>query len=154
MKPKTQAILLKIIGIILTVYFFDVYARERWAANKARALATKAGKPLLNVGSGTASSSLTGAKLRGDINCDLAAQETASCGPETICHCDVQDLSQFKDKQFGAVLIANVMQYVPDKARARAELERIAEHVVITDNWIPWMQLGPGPKFRNTIKPN
>jgi ubiquinone/menaquinone biosynthesis C-methylase UbiE len=137
------------LGFIALVYFFDVYLRERWAAHQARKLANQTGKPLLNVGSGTAGSSLTGAKLRGDINCDLAASDN-SCGTDRVCHCDVQDLSQFGDKQFGAVLVANVLQYVPNKEMAQQELERVADHVVTVDNWLPWMQLGPGPKFRFT----
>lgn len=133
---------------ILVVYYFDVYLRESLAANRARTRAEELGKPLLNVGSGTAKSSMTGAKLRGDVNCDLASPRSNSCGSQTVCHCDVQNLSQFKDKQFGVALVANVMQYVPDKNRALSELNRIADEVIITDNWIPWMQLGPGPKFR------
>jgi hypothetical protein len=31
-----------------------------------------------------------------------------------------------------------------------AELHRVADEVIIVDNLIPWMQLGPGPKFRFT----
>jgi ubiquinone/menaquinone biosynthesis C-methylase UbiE len=140
----------KVIVCISAVYFVDVYLREYFVSSKARRIADDLGKPLLNVGSGTRKSSMTGAKLRGDINCDLAAPDTASCGRTTICYCDVQDLSQFKDKQFGVALIANVMQYVPDKEKAMTELRRVADQVIITDNRIPWMQMGPGPKFRFT----
>ena len=135
---------------ILVVYFLDVYLRERLASSRARKIAQRLGKPLLNVGSGTRGSSVTGAKLRGDVNCDLAAPAGNPCGKNSVCHCDVQDLSQFKDKQFGVVLIANVIQYVPDKEKAMSELHRVADEVVIVDNFIPWMQLGPGPKFRFT----
>ena len=135
---------------ILVVYFLDVYLRERLASSRARKIAQRLGKPLLNVGSGTRGSSVTGAKLRGDVNCDLAAPAGNPWGKNSVCHCDVQDLSQFKDKQFGVVLIANVIQYVPDKEKAMSELHRVADEVVIVDNFIPWMQLGPGPKFRFT----
>jgi len=140
----------KIVFAIAVIYFLDVYLREHLAATKARKRALHLGKPLLNVGSGTSVSSMTGAKLRGDINCDLAAPADRSCGPTTVCHCDVQNLSQFEDKQFGVALIANVMQYVPNKEKAMAELRRVADEVVVVDNQIPWMQLGPGPKFRFT----
>jgi ubiquinone/menaquinone biosynthesis C-methylase UbiE len=140
----------KAILAILVIYFLDVWLRERLAASKARKIAAQLGKPFLNVGSGTPRSSMTGGKLRGDINCDLAAANTISCSKTTICHCDVQDLSRFKDKQFGVALIANVMQYVPNKEKAMAELHRVADEVIIVDNLIPWMQLGPGPKFRFT----
>ena len=139
----------KIIISILIAYVLDVTLREYLAASKAKRIAKKLGKPLLNVGSGTKGSSLTGAKLRGDVNCDLAVPVGVRCGEGAICHCDVQNL-QFKDKQFGVVLIANVMQYVPDKKKAMAELHRVADEVIIVDNWIPWMQLGPGPKFKFT----
>jgi len=137
----------KAIVAIPIIYMLDVYLRERLAASKARKIANKLGKPLLNVGSGTRISSITGAKLRGDINCDLAAPVDVSCERNTICHCDVQDLSQFKDKQFGVALLANVMQYVPDKEKAMIELQRVADEVIVADNIFPWMQLGPGPKF-------
>lgn len=136
-----------LIGISIA-YFLDVFLREQQGARKAKKIADKLGKPLLNVGSGTKKSSMTGAKLRGDINCDLAAPILAPCGKTTVCYCDVQNLSRFKNKQFGVALVANVMQYVPDKEKAMMELQRVADEVVIVDNLLPWMQLGPGPKFR------
>jgi ubiquinone/menaquinone biosynthesis C-methylase UbiE len=142
----------KILAFILAVYFFDVYVRERLAARRARQLANKLNKPLLNVGSGTNHSSFTGAKLRGDVNCDLAASQETACGPQTVCHCDVQDLSRFKDKEFGAILVANVLQYVSDKEKAMQEFHRVADKVIIADNFFPWMQLGPGNKFRFQAK--
>ena len=42
----------KAIVAIPIIYLLDVYLRERLAASKARKIAKKLGKPLLNVGSG------------------------------------------------------------------------------------------------------
>ena len=134
-------------GSIITAYLGDVTLREHLAARRARGIADRLGKPMLNVGSGYAGSSATGAKLRGDVNCDLAAPRGAPCGPKAVCYCNVQDLSRFRDKEFGSVLAANVLRYVPDRARAERELHRVADEVIITSNLIPWPQLGPGPRF-------
>ena len=144
-------------GLILLVgvaYICDVTIRERFAAAEARAIAKESGKQnttastpsrmMLNVGSGSGISSATGPKLRGDVNCDLAAPRNVACGPRTVCYCDAADLSRFGDKQFGVALAANVLSYVPDRARAMAELQRVADVVVISDNALPWPQIGAG----------
>lgn len=137
---------------LLGAYGLDVTLRERLAARHARRIARRLGKPILNVGSGTSTSSATGAKLRGDVNCDAAAPHGASCGIDRVCFCDAQDLSQFGDKTFGVALAANVLRYVPDRARAVAELARVADVVIVTENTLPWPQLGPGKRIGNRSK--
>lgn len=139
--------LFSLISVIIAFYIFDVVIRERIATNKARKRATELGKSLLNVGSGTKGSSFTGPKLRGDINCDLAAPKDATCGAATVCYCNAEDLSRFKDKQFGVALIVNVLGYVPNKKKALAEMHRVADEVFISNNILPWPQIGPGPTF-------
>ena len=136
-----------LVGVIIAAYFLDVTVREWMAASKARDRATALGKPLLNIGSGTKKSSLTGPKLRGDVNCDLAASKEVSCGVTTVCHCNAEDLSRFEDKQFGVALIVNVLRYVPNKNKALAEMHRVADEVFISNNILPWPQIGPGPMF-------
>jgi len=130
-------------------YALDVWARDRVVAVRARAAADRRGKPLLNVGSGyvgsASRSSLTGAKLWGDVNCDASAPRDAPCDRSTVCHCDVRDLSRFRDREFGAALASNMLRYVPDRARAEAELRRVADEVFLSDNLLPWPQWGSGP---------
>jgi len=135
------------LGGISLAYILDVFVREKLASRQARNLANNLGKPLLNVGSGTDYSSFTGAKLTGNINCDIAAPRNAACAPGQVCFCDVQDLRQFKNKQFGVALAVNILRYVPDKQKAIQELNRVADHVIISNNFLPWPQLGPGPVF-------
>ena len=138
----------KILATVSAAYILDVTLREILVSRKAQKLAKKLGKPLLNVGSGTDSSSATGAKLRGDINCDIAAPKNSECGPSTVCYCNVEDLqSEFADKQFSVALAINILPYVPNREKAVEELHRVADHVIISDNILPWPQLGPGPKF-------
>jgi len=132
---------------VLCLYFLDVTVRENRIATRAAKLAKLLGKPIINVGSGTFKSSATGPKLRGDVNCDIAAPKDAPCGPGSVCHCDAQDLSRFTDKQFGVALAINVLKYVPNREKAIKELERVADEVITSDNFFPWPQLGPGPKF-------
>jgi hypothetical protein len=132
-----------IIGVCVA-YLCDVTLREWYVAKKARALADQMGRPMLNVGSGSGMSSATGPKLRGDINCDLAASRSTPCGPETVCFCDASDLSMFSDRQFGVALAANVLRYVPDRQRALDEIHRVADVVIFTDNLLPWPQIGAG----------
>ena len=144
---KASTTLFGLLGAIMALYFLDVTVREWIVSNRARNRATELGKPLLNIGSGTNRSSATGAKLRGDVNCDLDASKEASCGPKTVCHCNAEDLSQFRDKQFGVALIVNVLGYVPDKKKALAEAHRVADEVIVSSNILPWAQWGPGPKF-------
>ena len=133
--------------VVLSLYFLDVTLREMLVAAKAQKKVKLSGKPMLNVGSGTFKSSATGPKLRGDVNCDIAAPKDSLCSPGKVCYCDAQDLSRFGDKQFGVALAINVLKYVPNKKLAMKELHRVADEVITSNNVLPWPQLGPGPIF-------
>jgi len=78
--------IVSILVFIAVVYFFDVTVREWMAASKARKRATALNKPLLNIGAGTTGSCLTGPKLRGDVNCDLAAPRHIAHGPHEVSY--------------------------------------------------------------------
>jgi ubiquinone/menaquinone biosynthesis C-methylase UbiE len=134
---------IRLLGGLCVAYLCDVTIRESVVASKAQRLAKQMGRPLLNVGSGTATSSATGAKLRGQVNCDLAAKGNM-CGPRQVCFCNIERLP-FRDKQFGVALALNVMPYVPNKRRALAELHRVADVVIVSSNVLPWPQIGAGP---------
>jgi ubiquinone/menaquinone biosynthesis C-methylase UbiE len=144
--------IVKICCVVGLAYVFDVTVPEQLAARRAKKANRLSKKPMLNVGSGTDSSSFTGAKYRGDVNCDLAAPKNAPCGRKSVCHCDIQRLP-FKDKEFGVALAANVLQYAPDQHQALRELDRVADTVIITDAIIPWVQLGPGHSIRRNVIP-
>ena len=134
-----------------TAYVFDVYLRDRAAGKQARALADTAQKPMIVVGAGTETASLTGAKLygkglRGSVHCDAAASREAPCGDGSVCYCDAQDLSKFRNKQFSVALASNFLRYVPDRAKAERELSRIADKVIVSDHYFRWIQIGAGSK--------
>jgi SAM-dependent methyltransferase len=143
----------KALCLLGVVYLFDVTFPEYVAGFRAKRISRKTKKPILNVGSGTKTSSFTGPKYRGHINCDIAAPKHAACDFNTVCHCDAQDLSKFRDKEFCVALAANVLQYVPNQQKALDELHRVADHVITTDNLLPWPQLGPGHRIRKHILP-
>lgn len=139
------------LGAVGTAYVFDVYLRDRVAGNRAQLLATQSGKPMIVVGAGTDTASFTGPKLYGrnipgSVHCDAAAPREAPCGQDTVCYCDAQDLSRFKNKQFSVALASNFLRYVPDRARAESELHRIADNVIISDHFFRWIQIGAGSK--------
>jgi hypothetical protein len=133
------------------VYTADVYLRDRSAGMRARKIALAAGKPLIVVGSGTDTSSATGAKMwgkgiPGSVHCDKAALP-GRCSPDTVCHCDGEDLSQFRDKQFSVALASNFLRYVPNRQLAERELHRIADVVIVSDHVIRWPQIGAGSRW-------
>lgn len=127
-------------------YVYDVLWR-RWAAVKAaKAYAGSTGKPVLNVGSGTWGSSLTGPKLDGDVNCDTAAAPAATCARDRVCYCDAQAMPQFTDKQFGAVVASHILEHVAEPAKALAEWRRVGDRifVVLPSWWAPHTWTHPG----------
>lgn len=139
------------LGVVGTAYVFDVYLRDKAAGARARELALVTGKPMIVVGSGTETASLTGPKLYGrglpgSVHCDAAADRDAPCGDSSVCYCDAQDLSRFRNKQFSVALASNFLRYVPDRARAESELHRIADNVIISDHFFRWIQIGAGSK--------
>lgn len=93
--------------------------RQNYA--RAKAVALRRGKPLLVVGEPD------GEYPCGDVTVDVR--------PRSVCpsyvRADVQDLSTFRDKQFGAVLCSHVLEHVDDPGKALRELHRVADEVFI-----------------------
>ncbi len=114
------------------------FGYKRPIFNQAREAATKAGKPLLNVGCGYAYTELS------DVNLDIVSRDV-----KHFVRGDIQDLSMFKNKQFGAVYASHVVEHVEDLDVALRELDRIAENVFVVTPlplW-PWMWLWPTHKW-------
>jgi len=104
----------------------------------ARKASVACGKPLLNVGCKRSYTE------RSDVNLDVV--------PRNVPHFirgDIQDLSMFSDKQFGAVYASHVLEHVQDPEVALAELHRVAEKVfVITPLPIfPWAWFHPDHRW-------
>ena len=140
----------KLVVFGLGAYVVDVLIKPAEVAKAARQAARRRGKPLLNVGAGTAATSvraaLFGETLWGDVNCDLAG--SGICGPGRVCHCDACALP-FPDKHFGAAIASHVLEHVEKPYQALAELHRVAEEVyVITPPWwAPHTWLHPGHRW-------
>jgi len=124
-------------------WFYDVIIRRKMAESQARAFADRAGKPMLNVGSGTEGSSFAasifGPSTAGDVNLDSAG--SGSCllaepgGP--ACRGDATDLSDWPDKHFGAVVASHIAEHLDDPDAALREWQRVADKVyVVTPR--PW----------------
>jgi len=110
------------------IYFLAAFGCRRPIFNRAKRAAKKAGKPLLNAGcrfTYTESS---------DVNLDIIPREVPN-----FVRGDIQDLSMFKNKQFGAVYASHVLEHVEDPDAALQELNRVAENVFI----ITPLLLGP-----------
>jgi SAM-dependent methyltransferase len=112
-------------------YVADVLITPAQVARAARRAAR--GKPLLNVGAGTDSSSLRafllGPTLWGDVNCDIAGP----CG--RVGYCDAHALP-YADKAFGAAIASHVIEHVDRPDIVLRELHRVADRVfVITPKW-------------------
>jgi len=123
------------LSFVAATYVVDVNIRRGTAAKEAREYADSVGKPMLNVGAGTAGTALFGATTYGDVNCDIGNQDSCDVNPQA-CHCDITDMSQFPDKHFGSVLASHVVEHVVDYKAALAELHRVADKVfIITPSW-------------------
>jgi SAM-dependent methyltransferase len=136
------------VGWAAVTYAVDVLYTPARVAEQARLAALRRGKPLLNIGAGTSTTSVRaavfGPTLWGDTNCDLAGQ--GSCDVATrVCPCDAHSLP-FGDKQFGAAIASHVLEHVEDPQRALGEMHRVADEVfVITPKWWAahtWMHPG------------
>lgn len=116
-------------------YVIDVIARPAAVARDATSYARACGKPVLNVGAGTDSSSLRaylfGPTLWGDLNLDIAAPKNGACGPDRVCWGDAMDLSRFPDKHFGSAIASHVLEHVPDPAKMMREMARVADRVYL-----------------------
>ncbi|GAI37254.1 unnamed protein product, partial [marine sediment metagenome] len=106
--------------------------------NRAKGAARKANKPLLNAGCGSAYTESS------DVNLDIIPREVPN-----FVHGDIQDLSMFKNKQFGAVYASHVLEHVEDPDAALREFNRVAENVFIITPFPlgPWAWLHPDHKW-------
>lgn len=120
-------------------YVYDVIIRPARAAKKARKMSDELGKPMLNVGAGTAGSSLRakllGSQLVGDVNLDISASGATPHGRNRVSFGDIQDLP-FEDKQFGVAYSSHVLEHVDRPGQALQELDRVADKVVaVVPKW-------------------
>ena len=129
-------------------YVYDVYVRPKAIARQAREYADSVGKPLLNVGAGTRTSSarvaIFGNTGWGDINTDLTGKGEPSLGnPGHVYRLDLMEPIPFPDKFFGAVIASHCLEQVPDPNTALRELQRVADRVYFVDTkrWdvLAWM---------------
>lgn len=132
-------------------YLLDVPIRRAQAAKAARTYANLRGLPLLNVGAGTGKTALFGSTLYGDVNVDLAGDPRMPHGiPGAVTYADAQDLRDFPDGAFGAVLASHILEHLPDPRRALREWSRVtggdpaALFVVTPSWWAPHTLLHPG----------
>ena len=132
-------------------YALDVLVRPEIVAVEARRAARRRGKPLLNVGAGTPSSSVRAAALGptlwGDVNVDIAASEGWPA-PDRVTFGDVHRLP-WPDGHFGAVVASHVLEHVDDPDAALTELRRVADEVfvIVPKWWAPHTWLHPGHQW-------
>jgi len=111
----------------MLVYFVAAFGYKRPVFDLAKNAARKAGKPLLNAGCGSTFTDLS------DVNLDIVPKEV----PHFV-NGDIQKLSLFKDKQFGAVYASHVVEHVEDVDAALQELDRVAENVYVITPFPLW----------------
>jgi len=114
-------------------YIYDVVLRPGFMAQRAREAANRLGKPVINIGAGTPSSSLRtwlfGPTTWGDVNVDVA-------GPAGVVgYGDIMHLP-YPDKTFGAAFVSHVLEHVEDPVGAVLEMARVADTVwAVTPRW-------------------
>lgn len=136
---------------LAATYVIDVPIRRWHAARSARKYADAQGKPLLNIGAGTNKTAFYGPTLYGDVNCDLSGRKDCPHGtPGEVTYADAQDLSQFRDGEFGAVLASHLLEHLPNPQKALSEWLRVvggdkdALFVITPCPWVPHTWLHPG----------
>lgn len=132
-------------------YVVDVPLRRAGAAAAARRFANQRQRPLLNVGAGTGQTALFGSTLYGDVNVDLAGVRGVDHGtPGVVTYADAEDLSDFPDGYFGAVLASHILEHLPNPEKALKEWLRVvggdprALFIVTPSWWAPhtWLHRG------------
>lgn len=111
-----------IAAYLIGSYVIDVPIRRASAASRARAYANARRKPLLNVGAGTGQTALFGSTLYGDVNLDLNGRRDVPHGtPGVVTYANAEDLSDFPDGYFGAVLASHILEHLPNPEKALNE---------------------------------
>lgn len=120
------------------IYLVAAFGYKRPIFNLAKKAARKAGKPLLNAGCGSKFTDVS------DVNLDIVPREV----PHFV-NGDIQKLSLFEDKQFGAVYASHVVEHVEDVDTALQELDRVAETVYVITPFPLWPSawIYPGHKW-------
>lgn len=133
-------------------YYRDVIERPAKVALRARQYCESIGKPLLNIGAGTGSSSLRaaliGPTLWGDVNLDIAAPRNVPHGPSTVSYGEATQIP-YPDKHFGAVIASHVLEHIDRPDLALAEWARVAHKsfVIVPTWWAPHTWLHPGHRW-------
>lgn len=140
------------LGYVASAYIKDVVVRPRQVASLARSYCDRVGKPLLNIGAGTASTSLRtallGPTLWGDVNVDNAAPRDVPHGPKRVSFADAYQLP-WADHLFGAVIASHVLEHLARPDLALIEWRRVADKVfvVVPPWWAPHTWLHPGHRW-------
>lgn len=138
-------------GYAATAYLLDVVVTPLQMAKTARELASRAGKPLLCIGSDTPRSSVSsflfGPQLYGDVNIDLSAPRGLP-GPDRVVYGDAMNLD-FQDGVFGCAFASHVLEHVSDPEIALREMLRVADYavVIVPKWWAPHTWLHPGHRW-------
>ena len=117
-------ILLPIGAFLLLTHVRQIASKDQaiWVANT---LAKGSNKESINIGAGCRRPSVfIKANQWGDVKCD-----TDACG-ECI-YCDVEDLSQFNDKEFSVAFCSHILEHTRDPEHSLKEVQRIADNVVV-----------------------
>ncbi|MBA7690665.1 hypothetical protein ES703_99196 [subsurface metagenome] len=109
------------------IYFAAAFGYRRPIFNLAKKAARITGKPLLNAGCGSAYVESS------DVNLDIVPRTVPN-----FVRGDIQNLSMFQSKQFGAAYASHVLEHVEGTEGALQELNRVAENVFIVTPFPLW----------------
>lgn len=111
---------LLISGVVTGFFALHDEINKQTVFKMAKDYANSVGKPLLNVG----------CKARfvqeSDVNIDVVPRDA----PNFVL-ADVQNLSMFKDKQFGSAFVSHVLEHIDNPDLAISELKRVADKVFV-----------------------
>jgi len=108
---------------LLPLQLFAEQRERDLVFDEAKATANRLNKPLLNAGCGF---KYWRAIMESDVNMDVVPQDVPNFVLGTV-----ENMSMFSDKQFGAVFCVHVLEHVDNLARAKSELERVADYQFI-----------------------
>ena len=131
-------------GYFAGTYLYDVVLRPIEMGKKAQRESKRLGKPMLNIGCGTPSSSVRvawfGKQLWGDINIDLAGTEKIPANLDqadknVVYKADAEKLP-FPDKYFGVAFSSHLLEHTRNPQKVLKEMHRVADSVIaVTPSW-------------------